>query len=175
MTAKKSYTTPIWWIGFVILVKVLLTLAVLYTFIGVMKTRSELTYDYYRDLIKNELISQGIFLIILATEAIIYWRIRRRIMRKDFVWVHIGGLLLAFVGAPIGFTLFTAWQSMTNGAGDAGSKITIANNIRTYLVWAALIIGHIGFVLVLISANKKRSDELRSTTTNGPDILNDYA
>lgn len=175
MANNKSYTAPVWWIGLVILVKVLLTILILFSFIRLMEVRDELTYDYFRDQIKNQLISQGVLLIILVAEAIIYWRIRSRIIRKDFVWIHIGGLLLAFVMNPIAFIIFSAWQSMANNAGEVGSKIAIASQIRMYVVWAALIIGHICFVLVLIDAFRKQKKEQETPAPDNPDLLNDYA
>ncbi|WP_315821635.1 hypothetical protein [Paraflavitalea speifideaquila] len=146
-----------------------------YSFTRLMRITEPFIQDIYREQIKRELISQGAFLIILVTEAILYWRIRNRITRKDFVWMHIGGLLLAFVGIPIVFSVFVAFQSLSNGAGEAQSAIARISNINRYLIWAGIIIGHIGFVLVLINAFKKRSDNSDTATSDGQDILNDYA
>jgi hypothetical protein len=141
----------------------------------VMQSRHGWDNDYYRDQIRFQVITQGVFLILLVVEAIIYWRIRKRSIRKDLAWLHIGGMLLAFVVIPIFFSVFVAWQGFSNSSGDARSTIVMISTINRYVMWAAIIIGHIGFVMVLINAYKKRTNETDPNTTDGPDILNDYA
>ena len=154
--------------SFIILWKILLATSLLFT---LKKTVvDEETGTYFHDDNIREVIIQVIIIMILLAQAITYWKIRKRIARKGFVWGHIGGLLLAFVIAPMALTVYATWLSMNSGVGNYGREIIAAGAVLGVLVWASLIIAHICFVLVLIYAFKKRKEEPETPASDSPDM-----
>ncbi|NII25524.1 hypothetical protein HB364_10555 [Pseudoflavitalea sp. X16] len=176
MATNKTYTTPVWWIAIIIVIKIGLTALFI---MGIQRVQA--MNDDYRNaqidrIVINQLITQGVYIVILLAEVITYWKIRERIIKKGLVWGHIMGLLTAFVILPVAFMLYTAWLTMNSGGGDAGNKLRIAGTFQTVMIWSALIIGHTCFVMVLIDAFKKHPEpELEQPAPDSPDILNDYA
>lgn len=172
---KKSYTTPVWWIGFIILVELCFSIASIFTLRKAMEVRSMFGEEQMRRVYLTNLISFGIIVVVLLAEAITYWKIRKRITRKSFVWGHIGGLLLAFIIVPLLYTVSVALISANSIPDDFTRRMSIAGNIRIGLFWTLLVVAHICFVRVLIDAFKKRGEEPDPPTSDSPDILNDYA
>lgn len=177
MPNNKPYTAPVWWIAIIILVKIAMAISFV---IGVHNLEKSTYSDYYyaeefRRIYRNQLISQGVLIIILLAEAITYWKVRTRIKRKRLVWIHIAGLLLPFAVMPIAYTSFNIWLATQVVAADYSDKIRNVGVVQSILMWTCVIVGHICFVMVLIDAFRKRKEEAPPPAPDRPDILDDYA
>lgn len=162
MADQKSYTTPVWWIGAITFLEAILLL-VFWWGLQDFRTKdndiaAEITYRF----MMKQLGSLVVTLAILLAEVFAYWIIRKLIVRKFLTWIHIIGLLLAFVVLPIVFVFFKA-------------SLKLDPDIRGTLHWTFLIVGHSCFVLVLIDVFKKRNKERETPAPDSPDLLNDYA
>jgi hypothetical protein len=177
LSANKTYTTPVWWIAIIIFIKIIFSI---FYIIQIRDFQALDGSDYGRDIVKrlyiNQLISQGVLIIVLLAEAIIYWRIRRRTLHRGLVWVHIGGLLAGFIVIPLLYTAYVAWLSVNSGDGNAGDKISDAILIQKVFIGVCLVVGHTCFILLLIDTFKKRrKQESEPPASDSLDILNDYA
>lgn len=173
LTGKKNYTTPVWWIGFIILSQIIFAVVLIKASIRVKSLQDDgfSVWDIYGPY----LITQGVYMLILLAEAITYWKIRNSVVRKDFVWAHVGGLLFSFFFLPIFYGIAITLISGNNSSGDVRKNVETLYQIRTILFWSILVIAHIFFTLLLIDVFKKSRQQLGPPAPDSPDILNDYA
>jgi hypothetical protein len=169
LTSKKSYTTPEWWIGFMIFVKLIYLLVLFIALSRYQNSNGESADIDMSDVFMGQMINSGTTVILLLAEAITYWVIRRWIVKRVLVGIHIIGLLLTFVVIPFAFITYST------AFGNTSTEQTTGLSLRQVFIWTFFMVGHVGFVMVLIDACKKRKEKPESPAKDSPDILNDYA
>ena len=138
LNRPKPWMLPFWFMLGIMIVNMLEELFVLHALVKVVTIYS----------------SKYVLLIlvwpaILLVEAIIYWRIRKRIHERKWVWAHLLFSLFAFVlvwvlyfGVGV-ILLYSDRDMLTRNRG-------LLNNIKFYCYWAAIIIGHIFFIVAIV-------------------------
>jgi hypothetical protein len=98
---------------------------------------------------------------VLFIQAFVYWRIRKRITERRWVWTHVGFLFFAFVVLRL---VLTATLFITSYTGNLKSTIRLINKLDVLLFWSCVALGHIFLIIALVknlSAKKNPpTDEL---------------
>lgn len=106
-------------------------------------------------------IGLAFFPILYLLEALTYYYIRKRRYEHRSAWWHVGIVLLQRVFI---YGLLTPLYG-NNVAGTGGALIL------PYISWACIILSHVFFVQVLVSAFKKRPPEIREA--DSPHLLDE--
>lgn len=118
-------------------------------------------------------IMEIITLVVLTAEAVLYYLLRKKEMRRFWVRMHIGLLFFALFGTNL---LYAAWIfSVTYGgtSGDFRPYISKALNIKMGLYYASLIIAHVFFIMTLIKGFSRKP--LQEDIPEGePGLLDDF-
>lgn len=167
MSNRKSFTAPVWWIG---IITFIILIPICFTVISFYNTRGNGGVDIEGEM-RTVFISQAIILSILVAEGITFWKIRKKAFNRKFAWAYIICLLLAIIIVPVLNILFGVWADYFS---DSMETVRTTRQILSMLSGGSLIAAHVFFVLVLISAFRKRPT-LPVSETEGADLLEDYA
>lgn len=172
--SNKPYTTAVWWLVIIIIMKTILVALNIFSMQQMVGPNEEYYNVELRRIINNQLISHLILVVILVAEAITYWKIRYRTVRKGLVSGHLVGLSVAFIIMPVVANMYAFWITAHSGAGGAGDKLASFFTIQRAIIWAFIIIGHVCFVMVLMDAYRKKTGLIALPADGTDDILNDY-
>lgn len=112
--------------------------------------------DEFKWVLYKQLISEAVLVLLVAIEAVVYWRIRHHVMDKGWVIRHLILVGLAFVVIPLTGNLYSFWVASHSTAGEAGKQMSSWVSVQAKLFWACYIFAHVCFAIVLIDIFKKR-------------------
>jgi len=163
LTNKKSFTAPVWWMIFLILLVLWYSYQVVIAGKGLLIGSRRFKF----------LVIAGIFVSILLGEAIAYWCIRKRPVQKKLVWLHIISLLLAIVIVPVLYATFIYfWPELLPQESYEQWRAYLFN-LKNILSLFFLVMGHGCFVTMLVKVFAQRRKEPIIVQDTG--ILDDYA
>ena len=96
--------------------------------------------------------------IILLAEAIMYWIMKNRLYRMQWVWFHVSSLYFVVLVLPILFVFLNYMIRRRFEIWDELEWIRKLNLLRNILFWSALLIGHLYFVLTIVKAFSKKGE-----------------
>ena len=109
---------------------------------------------------------------ILIAEAVVYWRIRKRIHERKWVWAHLLFSLFAFVLQYVfHFSILLIVNSVIDGIAFSSFLLKM-NLIKFYTFWGNIIIGHVFFIVTIVRSFSAKK-LLLSNDTN--DLLGEVA
>ncbi|MDF2192482.1 hypothetical protein [Paraflavitalea sp. CAU 1676] len=174
---NKPYKTPVWNILAIIAIKIVFTIWWGYSVIDLWSNDSGGDYneeEFYQLFLKWQLISLATIIFLLAAEAFAYWRIRFREIKRPLAHIHIASLFLVLVLIPVIGTLLTIGNARFGVYEPDDAAVEFAR-YKQFIMWGSLIIGHICFVVVLITARKTRSKPIDVPLSEKAEILSDYS
>lgn len=100
-----------------------------------------------------------IWLLLILIEAILYWRIRKvNIYRKDSL-THIFLFAFAFITPYLREWIFEAYDDGFTFGLDVAQFVRLGNIGQMLAFWAALILGHVLFIRLIIKARLPKSTD----------------
>lgn len=155
MAALKEYKVPF------ISVLVLLVLFVVYSSLTIQNS-----YALSPELMFRHLLRVAIIMIVLIAEVFLYWRFRSFIYNRAWAIIHVISIYFAWMLLPILFQFIVFMMIDRVEPGNAAAFFIPLARINMTVYWAALIIGHIFFILLI-----KKSVQLKKAYKNNAEDL----
>ena len=109
----------------------------------------------------------------LLLEMIIYWILRNRLQNRLWVHIHIWSVFLAMVILPLLYVLITFIFDQYNSP-DAGTSFKNSlYQLRFYLYWILIGIGHTLFIATIVKSFSKKQETIADE--QAPGLLDEFA
>lgn len=163
-----NYKWALWVIVIVVLLRVLFFCITFFTF---------KSYSPVKDnqVLLRQLLNfwVWIFPLLYIGEGIVYFLLRKRKLNRSYVNIHLRCLLVENIFLPFFFGVLGVLVARFLSKEQLQNNFALFGNLRTVIIWAVFIIGHIFFVLAIV---KNFSSENEAPKTDEPDgFLNEFA
>jgi hypothetical protein len=161
---KKSFVAPFWFL--LVLGIILLLFVSLYVSVTL---RNASAYPRYAPRI----FYWRIFMwpVIILIEALVYWRIRRRINYRMLSWAHVGILIFAFLA-----NILLAMSGILHNHFFSGPNVSVDRlvtaRLQIRLFWVFVGIAHCFFVWLIVNCFRKKAP-VAVEGAGGENILDD--
>jgi hypothetical protein len=103
----------------------------------------------------------------ILIESIVYWKIRKKIMDRKMAWIHVGLVMYVCFIPVIKALMFYFFDNFGLAGGDLRASIQRVNLIYFYSFWGAVLIGHIFFIILLVTVFSRKE-----LSIPGPESIN---
>jgi hypothetical protein len=143
---KKAYNAPFWVMLFVVFILLTTDVAAyIVTHHGNFASGRTVRFNLWTLL----------WFSLLIAETILYRVIRKRITNRFYVWAHIILIMVTFVILPVTGVL-SAIQARTLPPMVYSKKQLQLAQVRFYVFWASIIIGHAFFIATMIKSFSRK-------------------
>ena len=101
------------------------------------------------------IVQMTVTFIVLLSEAIVYWKLRRRFEKMSWVWAHIFLLYFILILMPIVYLFVLPLLTNYFNPQRSSSLIINLSVTRVILFWSSVAIAHIFFVLTIVKSKWK--------------------
>ncbi|MBO9201252.1 MULTISPECIES: hypothetical protein [Niastella] len=109
---------------------------------------------------------------IILIEAIIYWRIRKRIENRKWVWAHLLFSLFSFVLLVVLYFIALYCIFFITGGEGYSYYLTIMKRIQFYAFWSGVVVGNIFFIVAIVQSFSYQKSPLPADSN---DLLGEVA
>jgi hypothetical protein len=109
----------------------------------------------------------------LLLEMIIYWILRDRLQNRRWVHIHIWSVCLALLIFPILYAFISMSIDQYNSPKIAATFNNELYQIRNYLYWLFIGIGHIFFIATIVKSFSKKQETIADEPA--PGLLDEFA
>ena len=164
MANTKTYKTPFW-----SLIVLMILIAVYDGMVVTFLIKSHSPNEFVLDSIWQSCI----YIFILLVESLLYWILRKRILKKSWALIHVALLYFALIFLAILFVVSTWIAASYYSPSDYGNFMRQISNIRRTVFWCSIIAAHIFFIATIVKGFSNKNISGKSENESA-DLLNEF-